>query len=267
MNIVIMIELPESIKREIENETYEVDSIGMSGSGILLFSDKVLKIQENSDEAENEVQAMRWLEGRLSVPKVIAYESSGNKSYLLMTKTAGQMACDEEYMENPGKLTTLLAQALQELWRVDISACPLDWPLDRKLEAARFYVENNLVDLENVEPDTFGPDGFESPEALLQWLIEHKPPEELVLSHGDFCLPNIFIGEDGKFTFIDLGRTGVADKWQDIALCYRSLKHNYEGKYGGKTYPGYKPELLFEKLGLAPDWEKIRYYILLDELF
>lgn len=37
--------------------------------------------------------------------------------------------------------------------------------------------------------------------------------------------------------------------------------------YGGKAYPGYKPELLFEKLGLVPDWEKIRYYILLDELF
>lgn len=262
-----MIKHPESIKKEIENETYEIDSIGMSGSGIFLFPDKVLKIQENSEEAENEVQAMRWLEGRLSVPKVIAYERSGNKSYLLMTKAVGQMACDEQYMDNPEKLTMLLAQALQELWHIDISACPLDWSLDRKLEVARFYVENNLVDLDNVEPETFGPDGFESPEALLQWLIEHKPPEELVLSHGDFCLPNIFIGEDGKFTFIDLGRTGVADKWQDIALCYQSLKHNYEGKYGGKAYSGYKPELLFEKLGLAPDWEKIRYYILLDELF
>lgn len=27
------------------------------------------------------------------------------------------------------------------------------------------------------------------------------------------------------------------------------------------------PDRLFEELGMAPDWEKIRYYILLDELF
>ena len=262
-----MIHMSNIIKNILNDLPYETDNMGMSGSGIFLFEDMVLKVQKDSEEAANEVQAMRWLEGRLSVPKVIVHESRGDKSYLLMTKAVGQMACDEEYMENSEKLTTLLAQALQELWRIDISTCPLDWSLDRKLEAARFYVENNLVDLDNVEPETFGPNGFESPEALLQWLVEHKPPEELVLSHGDFCLPNIFIGENGKFSFIDLGRTGVADKWQDIALCYRSLKHNYEGKYGGKAYSGYKPELLFEKLGLVPDWEEIRYYILLDELF
>jgi len=25
--------------------------------------------------------------------------------------------------------------------------------------------------------------------------------------------------------------------------------------------------MLFEEMGIGPDWEKIRYYILLDELF
>ena len=64
-----------------------------------------------------------------------------------------------------------------------------------------------------------------------------------------------------------MSRCGIADKWQDIALCYRSLLHNFSGKYGGKVYEGFSPELLFEKLGIEPDWEKIRYYILLDELF
>lgn len=264
---ISMIDMPDSIKSKLENLKYEMDSVGMSGSGILLFDDKVLKIQEDSDEAKNEVQAMRWLEGSLSVPKVIAHEYKDGKSYLLMTRVAGRMACDKRYMRNPEELTELLAQALQELWQVDISTCPLDWRLDRKLEAARFYVENNLVDTDNVEPETFGPDGFKDPEDLLQWLITHRPAEELVLSHGDFCLPNIYIEDDGKFNFIDLGRTGIADKWQDIALCYRSLKHNFAGKYDGEEYPEFDPKMLFEKLGLEPDWEKIKYYILMDELF
>ena len=60
---------------------------------------------------------------------------------------------------------------------------------------------------------------------------------------------------------------GTGDRWQDIALCYRSLVHNYDGKYGGKKYEGFSPKLLFEQLEMEPDWEKIKYYILLDELF
>ena len=262
-----MLNIPDRIKKELQNETYELDSVGQSGSSILLFSDKVLKIQDNSDEANHEIHAMQWLGGRILVPKIIVHECIGNKCYLLMTRAAGQMSCNEYYLNNPAKLTSILAQALQELWRIDISGCPLDCSLDRKLELARYRVKDNLVDMENVEPDTFGPNGFENPEALLQWLIKHKPLEELVLSHGDFCLPNIYIQDDKTISFIDLGRMGVADKWQDIALCYRSLKYNFDGKYGGKTYPGYDPNMLFEKLGLEPDWEKIRYYILLDELF
>lgn len=135
-------------KNALENLTYEIDSVGMSGSGILLFTDRVLKIREDLDEARNEAQAMQWLAGRLAVPEVIAHEYKDGKSYLLITRVAGRMACDNRYMNNPEKLTELLAHALQQLWRIDISACPLDQRLDRKLEVARFRVENNLVDTE-----------------------------------------------------------------------------------------------------------------------
>lgn len=81
-----------------------------------------------------------------------------------------------------------------------------------------------------------------------------------VLSHGDFCLPNVLAQGDSICGFIDLGRAGVADKWQDIALCYRSLQHNFDGTYGS-SYEGFEPGALFEVLGIEPDWEKIRYYL------
>ena len=32
-------------------------------------------------------------------------------------------------------------------------------------------------------------------------------------------------------------------------------------------YEDFQPEMLFEKLGVEPDWGKLNYYILLDELF
>lgn len=259
--------IPDVIKKYVGKESYIIDRTGMSRSGVLLFADMVLKIQDSTAEAENECLAMRWLEGRLSVPRVLAHERMDGKSYLLMSKAEGKMACDDCFMRDPERLTSILAQALQELWHMDISDCPFDLSLDKKLAAAAYNVKNHLVDTGNVEPDTFGPGAFKDPEELLQWLIEHRPPEELVLSHGDFCLPNIFFNEAGRVSFIDLGRTGIADRWQDISICYRSLLHNYSGKYSGKAYPNYDPMLLFEKLGLAPDWEKIRYYCLLDELF
>jgi kanamycin kinase/aminoglycoside 3'-phosphotransferase-3 len=187
--------------------------------------------------------------------------------YLLMTRVTGKMSCDEEYMKNPRLLTRLLAKALQMLWKIDISACPIQWALKEKLEAAKKCVEQGLVDVENTEPGTFGEQGFRDPQELLDWLCAHQPAEELVLSHGDFCLPNIFLEGEHVAGFIDLGRTGVADRWQDIALCYRSLKHNFEGKYNGISYEGFDSGMLFEELGIEPDWEKLNYYILMDELF
>ena len=100
--------------------------------------------------------------------------------------------------------------------------------MSHKLVLAAYNIEHGLVDLDNAEPDTFGENEFKNPEALLQWLYDNKPEEELVLSHGDYCLPNIF-GVQGEVTgYIDLGK---ADKWCDIAICHRSLLHNFSGKY------------------------------------
>lgn len=262
--------LPEKIRRLTADEAYDMDEIGMSGSSVLIFENKVLKIQEYREEAENEYNMLQYLQGRLPVPPVYAHETAAGKSYLLMGRCPGQMACSPAYMREPAVLCGLLADGLKRLWSTDISDCPSDQRLTRKLSMARYNVENGLVALDNVQPDTFGEGGFRDPARLLQWLYENQPEEEPVLSHGDYCLPNIF-GVRGKVTgYIDLGKTGIADKWCDLALCYRSLSNNYSGAYGSRTdaaSSGFDPSLLFRELDMEPDWEKLRYYILLDELF
>lgn len=262
-----MINLPNSIKKMIGSEKCTVDNIGMSGSAVLLFGDKVLKIQNASDEAENEYIMMKRLRKKIPVPDVFAYEQEYGKSYLLMSKLGGEMSCSDGYMNNPELLTELLAKAMRMLWEVDIADCPSKINLDKKLEMAEYAVENNFIDMDRVESDTFGENGFKNPRELLDWLIKNRPDEDLVLSHGDFCLPNIFFSKNAVSGFIDLTKTCAADRYQDIAICYRSLKHNFDGRYGGKAYKRFNPDILFEKLGIGPEWEKIRYYILLDELF
>lgn len=260
--------LPENIAALTAGKDYRQDDIGMSGSKIMVFDDSVLKIVNYREENNAAVQMMRWLEGKIPVPKVICYETDEKYQYLLMSRVEGKMSCDPYWLEHPKELLSLLSEAIQMLWSVDITDCPRNRDLDAELAEAEYRVRNHLVDMDNVEPTTFGANGeFADPEQLLAWLRENRPVYEPVLSHGDFCLPNIFLDKGKVCGFIDLGDTGVGDKWRDIALCYRSLKHNFGGRYGGKAYPDFRPEMLFEKLGIEPDWEKLRYYILLDELF
>lgn len=243
------------------------DCVGMSDSSVLLYEDKVCKIEKFCEEADREAAIMRWLKDKLPVPEIWCRGQKDEKNYLMMSKLPGKMSCDEEYMRQPELLAESLAEGLKMLWNVDVSGCPYSANLDEKLRMAKYNVENGLVDVDNVEPETFGPEGFENPQALLDWLVANRPEEELVFSHGDYCLPNVFL-QDGKVSgFLDLGRAGVADKYQDIALCYRSFLHNYQGKYGGGSYGTVDPKIVFEKLGIQPDWEKIKYYMLLDELF
>lgn len=258
-----MLYIPQKIKDIIGNRKYTKDSVGMSDSQVILFDDMVLKIQQSNNETANEVNMLKWLNDILPVPKLIASEIENNTSFILMSKIKGKMLCDNTYTDNPHELLTLLADGLNQLWSIDIKNCPCDNTLSYKLAAARFNVENGLVDIENTEPETFGKDGFSSPLELLEWLEENRPEEELTLTHGDYSLQNIFAEDNGISGFIDLGKAGVADKWQDIAICYRSLKH----VFGKHTNSQLNLDMLFEKLGIDKDEEKLKYYILLDELF
>ena len=260
--------IPDKIKKLIAGKEYKIDDMGKSGSTILIFDDCVLKILASRlHNEESSVEVLNWLKEKIPVPEVLAFEKNGDYQYLLMTRISGVMSCSEYYMEHPKELLPLLAQAFKMLWSVDISGCPKTRDFDSELKAARYRVENNLVDIDDAEPDTFGKNGFENPETLLKWLEENIPAYEPVLSHGDFCLPNVLL-KDGKVSgFIDCGDTAIGDKWKDIALCYRSLKHNFDGTFGGKVYPDFNPDLFFDALGIEADWEKIRHWILLDELF
>ena len=210
---------------------------------------------------------MEWLVGRLPVPRVLAFEQAGGVNWLLMNRVRGEMLCAERFLARPQWLISLLTQCLRLLWQVDPAGCPQVCSLDRTLTLAEERVRRGLCSVEDAEPETYGEGGFRPPEHLLAWLKDNRPEEELVFSHGDCCLPNLFADESGITGMIDLGRSGIADRYQDIALCVRSLKHNVDGTYGGNIYAGVNAGDLFDALGMRPDWKKIRYYTLLDELF
>lgn len=258
---------PATIQDLLPDLPGEANTVGLSGSGVYCWPDRVLKIQPVGEEALNEAAMMRWLRGRVPAPRLLAEIEENGLHYLLMSRIPGRMFCDPALLEAPHKLLELAAQALHTLWQTDLSGCPARRMLADRLLLARQRVEAGLCDTGNAEPGTYGPGGFASPEQLLRWLEENRPDEEPVLTHGDCCLPNLFADEHGFCGFIDLGRSGVGDRWQDIALLYRSTCHNYDGSYGYTAHTPCPADDLFAALGIPRDEEKLRYYILLDELF
>jgi len=56
------------------------------------------------------------------------------------------------------------------------------------------------------------------------------PGESLV--HGDACLPNIIVGDDGPTGYIDLGDTGVGDVEVDLSAAVWSLQYNLGPGFG-----------------------------------
>lgn len=271
--------LPEKVKAFIGSSSFREENIGCSNSKIILFeNDMVLKVTRCNPENDNEAEMMQWLQGKLPVPKVYYYgkDKRGEVNYLLMSTVKGCMACDKEFMEQPKRAVSLLAKSLRMLWSVDISGCPSNRRLNRVLEIASEKVETHQINEEQFYPEGFEPEHFKTPREVLDYLKIHEPgkskrvkwKEDLVLSHGDFCLPNFFFREDFSDVsgFIDIGRMGVADRYQDIALCLRSFRYNLS-LYGQEDqYEDCKKEL-FSALAMKPEEEKIYYYRLLDELF
>jgi len=261
--------LPDDIQKYIGSQAYQVNNIGMSESEVRIYDKYVLKIQPNSAETDNEYLMVNWLNHQIPIPSIPVYRKKDGFTYTLMTKVEGNMLCTEEYMKEPEVIIKIMALALKMLWKVDIKNCPYTTSrLDNQLRAAEYNVANGLVDIDNVEPETFGPRGFKNPEELLKWLKCNRPEEDIVLTHGDFCLPNILVKDGSISGFIDLGKMGPADRWQDIAIAIRSMEHNFNGKYtDGQKIFDFKPEMLIDELGITWDEPKYRYYILLDELF
>lgn len=260
--------LPYQINEIVKDMPYKIDNIGRSDAVILIFDEMVLKIEKVSSKSDKEYSAISWLQGRLPVPEIMKFVQSEGYNYILMSRLSGEMSCSEKNLQDINKLVIALADGLKMLWNVDINNCPFMNNLDAILKIAKYNIDNNLVDIDDFNDDTLGEDGFKDVDDLYDFLLSNKPEEDCVFTHGDYCLPNVFMENGSVSGFLDLGKAGIADRWQDIALCVRSLKYNvcdYFGK-SESEFEKYK-DMLYSQLGIAEDKQKLKYYILLDELF
>ena len=261
-------EFPISIRSIIENKPFISDKIGESDSNVLLFENMVLKIEKTGVQSNREYEAIKWLNGRLPVPQIVAFDGINNYNYLLMSRFKDRTILDDINLIEPKQVVEALADGIKQLWSIDIKNCHLDSRLSYKLAEAKYRIYNDLVDIGDFNEDTLGDDGFKSVDELYKFLCNNQPQEDLVFTHGDYCLPNIFIKDNKTVGYIDLGKAGIADRWQDLALCIRSLEYNL-CNIKGLSHTDFIDlrNYLLSLLHTELDDNKLRYYILLDELF
>lgn len=91
------------------------------------------------------------------------------------------------------------------------------------------------------------------------------PGDPEVVTHGDYCAPNVFIDpETLRFTgILDLGHLGLGDPYVDVALMMNSLSGDLNPQYGGPP----AARLFAETYGADPDDPRVKLYIELDSGF
>lgn len=190
----------------------------------------------------DEASRLVWLQNKLPVPQVHFFSETETGAYLLISEVPGLDTSDKVYAEDLPTMVRLLGEGLRCFHQVPIHDCPFDETLIVTMARARQRSEA----------------GFAAAEQLAELTAKRPASEDLVLTHGDYCLPNVLLHEGQVSGFIDLGRVGIADRYQDLALAVRSLEYNFGPGWAAQFFTAY---------GIVPDWTKIEFYQLLDEFF
>jgi aminoglycoside phosphotransferase len=217
---------------------------------------RYLKVDARPEsELRAEKERMEWLVAHLPVPQVLAFEEDEGRQYLLTSALPGRDASDSTHARDMPRLVRLLAEGMRRFHALPVANCPFDHRLELMIDEARRRTRAGRVDETDFDAVRQG----RTAEDLLKELERTRPgKEDLVVTHGDYCLPNVMIARGRISGFVDLGRAGVSDRHRDLALAARSLAHNF----GAEWVP-----LLFQEYGQSPDPAKIEFFQLLDEFF
>jgi kanamycin kinase len=202
-----------------------------------------------------EVERTVWAGAYLPVPQVLRSGDTKQASWMISEGMAGLDATHQSFRHDVPRLVTRLAEGLRRFHSAPVHACPFSFRLDDAIHHVQRRQETNQVDPDR---DFHAEFSHLTVERAVEELIRTRPDsEDLVVCHGDYCVPNILLSEKAIIGFVDLGELGVADRWWDLAVATWSLAWNFG--------PGYEARFL-AAYGVSPDAERIRYYRLLYDL-
>ncbi|MFD6042670.1 APH(3'') family aminoglycoside O-phosphotransferase [Streptomyces koyangensis] len=207
-----------------------------------------------------------WLTGHgVPGPRVLDWRD-GEAGACLVTAAVPGVPADQVPAGELGAAWDRIADAVRRLHEVPVSACPFGRSLDAMVAVARAVVARDAVNPEFLPDEQRGTPGTELLGRLTGQLALRREQEaaDLVVCHGDLCLPNIVLDPETLDVsgFIDLGRLGVADRHADLALLLANARETWPDEERARGADA----AFAERYGLAPDPGRLRFYLHLDPL-
>jgi aminoglycoside 3'-phosphotransferase II len=248
----VTLTLPDALRDYLVGAELERTSLGEAAETYRITArDRPTRYLKMAGELEREHARLRWAAGRLPVPHVVAFATEAGRDYLLLDELPGtpiELATECSVAERVAHL----AQAMRSLHHMPIAGCPFDARVRERLVDADANVRTGTVDESDFDPERLGRSATSILTELRGWPAFS---EDLVVTHGDFTLANIFVHPTGM---LDLGRLGVADRYQDISLVLRDIEGDYGTTWREPFVVAYGLE--------AIDVSKLAFFRLLDEL-
>lgn len=212
-----------------------LEPVWLNGIGGLTFrtdDGRYIKWGPHDLEAtmREEADRMRWARRWIPVPVVLDQGSDAEHEWLVTAALPGRSAVDPRWRDSPELAVRAVGTALRALHdALPVDQCPWTWDPASRIDNARSR-------------------GVAVPEDL----TVPPSPDRLVVCHGDACMPNTLLDDDGRpLAHVDLAALGVADRWADIAVASMSTGWNYG--------PGWD-DVLIEAYGVEPDQARLEYY-------
>ena len=257
------VELPTVVRDLVGGRVFELVWVNQLGGLTLLVRDessthflKWMPLASHID-LRVEVEKLRWALPFTPVPKVLDYGTAGDGTWLLMEAIGAQNAASPKWQRDPRTATAALGRGLRAMHdALPVAECSFTWSAEERLANIRRCVESG--GLTSIAPSDWNGEFSSLSVDRAVVALSTIPSEDLVVCHGDACVPNTLIDDDGNWAaHVDLGSLGVADRWADLAVASWSTVWNYGPGWETNVYSSY---------GIEPDEEKIRYYRLLWEL-
>jgi kanamycin kinase len=190
---------------------------------------------------ERETKVLRWIDGRLPAPKPLFYLAQGWWEYQLTTEVPGTPSYQLERHERENAVR-LVAEALRTIHELDARGCPYMNTAVNRISEARSSKDSET-------------------HRALDRLEVYMPDEDLVFTHGDYCLPNIILKDGALSGVIDWDHAGISDPYADLEACMWSIGYNY-----GEDTEKLKQPFLREYGLEEPDEAKLQWYTRLSDL-
>lgn len=242
--------------------TFEDAGQGRSGARVIRVlrpgrGDAYLKYAtaDGAREIVDEYERTRWLAARIRVPEIIAFDSTSDAAFLLTEALTGRNAADAA-TDDARTVVAGMAHALRGLHSIPSGDCPFDAGLRLRLASALARMDGGMVDEDDFDEARRG---MRARDVYGRMMALMPATEDCVVTHGDACPENFIFSGNAFVGFVDCGRAGRADRYQDLALASR----NIESQWGAEL-----ATFFFAEYGEPrPDEGRLEFYRMLDEFF